>query len=231
MEELREIVLKNIDPLGMELRLFSSSHPTSLLIYIGEKGYEGNLESLMEKISEKHGSQFAFLSISLSEKEVLLPFPSHSPFDKSILMGNADKTCVDIEAFLLSLLGQYPELNNIPIILGGYSLCALFCLYLSSRSSLFPYVASNSPSLWYEGFLDYSSSAFPKSRFVHLSIGEKEEKGKNALFSKVGDNIRAYSALLKEKGIENQLIYHNGGHFSDIEKRIVEGYLACLKKI
>lgn len=53
MEELREIAIKGIDPSNMDARLFSSSFPKALLIYIGEKGYEGNLESLMKGISEK----------------------------------------------------------------------------------------------------------------------------------------------------------------------------------
>lgn len=231
MEELREIAIKGIDQSNIDARLFSSSCPTSLLIYIGEKGYEGNLESLMKGISENNNTQFAFLSISLSEKQILPPFPSHSPFDSSTLVGNADKTCEDIEDFLLSLWDFYPNLKNIPLILSGYSLCALFCLYLSSNSDLFAFVAANSPSLWYEGFLDYSSLHLPKSKFVFLSIGEKEEKGKNPLFSKVGENIRAYSNMLKRSSIENELLYHEGGHFYEIEKRIVKGYLTCLKKI
>ena len=113
-------------------------------------------------------------------------------------------------------------------MLGGYSLSGLFCLFAFYESRMFDGVASCSGSLWYPGWKEYSEGqSAPKGSCVYLSLGRKEEKTRNRKMAIVGDMTRwQYEQVQRDLNVRaSKLIWHNGGHFADIDQRIAQGFI------
>ena len=124
---------------------------------------------------------------------------------------------------------QLPE--NIPVILGGYSLAALFALWSAYQSERFAAIAAASPSVWFPGWMEYAERHIPKTRCVYLSLGDREEKTKNRVMSAVGDRIRAQHELLENQGIATALEWNEGNHFRDSDIRCAKGFAWCVESI
>lgn len=105
----------------------------------------------------------------------------------------------------------------------GYSLAGLFALWGFYESGLFGACASCSGSLWYDGWTDYTlrKEISPQSR-VYLSLGRSEEKARNPRMGAVGAVTRGYADRLhSDKNVaDTALVWHDGGHFQDIPKRL-----------
>ncbi len=115
---------------------------------------------------------------------------------------------------------------------GGYSLSGLFALWAFYESGLFTGCASCSGSLWFPGWADYvSEKKAPQGSRVYLSLGMKEEKTRNAAMAAVGDRTRAMHERLAsdENVMKTELVWHNGGHFADVERRIAQGFAWLLR--
>ena len=59
---------------------------------------------------------------------------------------------------------------------------------------------------------------------VYLSLGDKEERTKNTVMSKVGDCIRESYDLLTGQGIDCTLEWNKGGHFKEPALRTAKGF-------
>lgn len=107
----------------------------------------------------------------------------------------------------------------------GYSLAGLTALYAMYVTEAFGGCAGCSGSLWYDGWQDFMSSnhPYPGAR-IYLSLGKKEEKSRTARMAAVGDATRAAHRLLSEDTAvkETELIWNDGGHFSNIPERIAK---------
>lgn len=113
-------------------------------------------------------------------------------------------------------------------MLGGYSLSGLFSLCAFYESRLFAGVASCSGSLWYPGWKTYADGqSAPEGSCVYLSLGRKEEKTRNRKMSIVGDMTRwQYDQVQRDLNVHtSELIWHNGGHFADVDQRIAQGFI------
>ena len=113
--------------------------------------------------------------------------------------------------------------------LGGYSLAALFSLWAAYQTDRFAGIAAASPSIWFPGFVDYMKSHAIRCSNIYLSLGDKEEKTRNAVMSQVGDCIRDGYAWLKERGIYCTLEWNKGGHFKEPELRTARAFARLLK--
>ena len=71
--------------------------------------------------------------------------------------------------------------------------------------------------MWYEGFAEYFAENLPARGQYYLSLGHKEEKTGNAVLRSVGENLRRVQTLL---GNDTPLVMHNGGHYTDVDKRM-----------
>ena len=121
-----------------------------------------------------------------------------------------------------------------PRAIGGYSLAGLFSLWALSQDAGFAGAASCSGSLWYPGWAEYAAQArYPQGSRVYLSLGEREERARNAALARVGDATRAqYAALLADAGIaDTTLVWHPGGHFDQPDTRMIAGLAWLLKKL
>ena len=110
--------------------------------------------------------------------------------------------------------------------LGGYSLSGLFSLWAAYQTDRFAGICAASPSVWFPGWMDYVSSHAIQSPLVYLSLGEREERTRNQVMSKVGDNIRQQNELLsREPSVrDHTLEWNKGNHFKDSEIRTARGF-------
>ena len=116
-------------------------------------------------------------------------------------------------------LGYAPEFRGI----AGYSLAGLFALWAVYQTDLFDRAASISGSLWFDGFLEFMKSSTPKTKFVYLSLGDKEKLAKNPRLAAVEDCTRQAAELLGAQNIPVAFEINHGGHFQDISARIARG--------
>ena len=100
----------------------------------------------------------------------------------------------------------------------------LFALWASFQTEKFSGVAAASPSVWFPDFVGYMKEDMIKCDAVYLSLGDKEERTKNAVMSKVGNCIRESYDLLTGQGIECALEWNKGGHFKEPALRTAKGF-------
>ena len=118
-----------------------------------------------------------------------------------------------------TLKQQFALPENVRIILGGYSLAGLFALWASTQTALFSGVAAASPSVWFPGWMEFEQQHPIQAQCIYLSLGDREERTRNATMAAVGDNIRALHRELVERGKNCTLEWNNGGHFKDADLR------------
>lgn len=110
--------------------------------------------------------------------------------------------------------------------IGGYSLGGLFVLFAACEKELFDGVMSVSGSLWYPGALEYFNEKSIGKRIgkIYMSLGDKESLTKNAEREKVGFNTEKLAEVFG-KTKEVFFEYNRGGHFTDINGRIIKSIL------
>ena len=99
------------------------------------------------------------------------------------------------------------------MILGGYSLAGLFALWSAYQESCavkFAAAAGMSPSVWFPGWLEYMKTKQIQTKRVYLSLGDREERTRNAAMRQVG------------------LEWNKGNHFQDVDVRCGKGFLWCM---
>ena len=145
-----------------------------------------------------------------------------SPWNAPAVFGN-DNFGDGAENMLNEILRLTGDRDNIYYI-GGYSLAGLFSLWAAYRTDVFKGVAAVSPSVWFPGFMEYTEKHTIHADRIYLSLGDREEKTRNPVMSKVGDNIRKLRELYKEKNPECILEWNKGNHFREPDKRMAKGF-------
>ena len=59
---------------------------------------------------------------------------------------------------------------------------------------------------------------------VYLSLGDREERTRNAVMAVVGDNIRTLHSQLTARGVDGTLEWNSGGHFKDADLRTARAF-------
>ena len=109
--------------------------------------------------------------------------------------------------------------------IGGYSLVGLFTLWAAYQTTVFAGIAAASLSIWFPGFLEYMKGHEIHSGTVFLSLGNKEERVRNPVMSKVGDCIREGYAWFTGQGINCTLEWNQGNHFRDPDLRTARAFV------
>ena len=139
--------------------------------------------------------------------------------------GNAAGTLRVLTGQVIPTLKQQFALpGNVRIILGGYSLAGLFALWASTQTALFSGVAAASPSVWFPGWMKFEQQHPIQVQRIYLSLGDREERTRNATMAAVGDNIRALHSRLAERGADCTLEWNIGGHFKDADLRTAKAF-------
>lgn len=166
----------------------------------------------------------------------LTPWEMPLIFSKGNFGTGAKDTLDWIQKDLISQIEKEFFANNekkIKYILGGYSLAGLFSLWAGYQENNFVAINASSPSVWYKDWISYISKNNPISNIVYLSLGNKEEKTKNQIMSKVKENIEIqFDKLNKNENIKNTILeWNEGNHFKDSGLRTAKGFVWCLKNI
>lgn len=123
--------------------------------------------------------------------------------------------------------------GRLPVVIGGYSLGALFALWAARETDAFKAVAAASPSVWITGWGDYAATHPMQANDVYLSLGDQEEHVRNRAFARVGDSIRAeHELLIEQLGSAHCVLEWNAGnHFADNALRTARAFAWCAKRV
>lgn len=116
--------------------------------------------------------------------------------------------------------------------IGGYSLAGLFSLYAITKTDLFSRCACLSGSLWFPGWMQYLQTAvFPcPPEWLYFSLGDRESQTRNPMLSCIRERTEECAAFFRGLGIPCCLVWHPGGHFQEVEQRILAGIQGIIHK-
>ena len=232
----REICMIN----GISCYIYEKKNPKYLLIQPVNEPHAQMLEQQVQ-FMESH-TEKSFLLVSFLVKDWnhdLSPWHAPAVFGKESFGNGAGETLLFIEKTLIPEMKRKHNLeeNNpdIPVILGGYSLAGLFVLwsaYQPELSTKFSAIAAMSPSVWFPEWLDYMKRNPIRTGHIYLSLGDREEKTRNAVMAQVGNCIREASDwYITNEKIDCTLEWNEGNHFRDVDVRCGKGFLWGMKKI
>ena len=174
---------------------------------VGDHDLAG-LEAEVAEIQRLANKEFRLLAVKVDDwNQDLSPWPAPAVFGNEDFGNGAGETLTEI----LEVCQDEDKVYY----LGGYSLAALFSIWAAYQTDRFAGIAAASPSIWFPGFVNYMKSHAIRCSNIYLSLGDKEEKTRNAVMAKVGDCIRDGYAWLKEHGIDCTLEWNKGGHFKE----------------
>ena len=151
-----------------------------------------------------------------------------SPWEAPAVFGNAGfgNGAQDTLKAILDTCGDCEK----TYFLGGYSLSGLFALWAGCVTDRFQGIAAASPSGWFPGFVDYLKAHPMLGKAVYLSLGDREEKTRNPVMSMVGNCIRTCRDILDAQSIPTELVWNQGNHFRDADKRTAHGFAWVLRR-
>ena len=148
---------------GRTCLVWSHDAPDALLVEPVDKrdlDFIGSELDFLEGHSER---PFALAAFIVEDWNVeLSPWPADPVFGRDAFGDGAGQTLRFIEDSLIpELLSKRPALAGKDVILGGYSLAALFALWAAYESRSFSAIAAASPSVWFPGWLDFARGRRP----------------------------------------------------------------------
>lgn len=159
---------------------------------------------------------------------VMTPWPGEALFVHQEDFGGAADTYIEellpmFEVIEQDIKSQGRTIRSRHVI--GFSLSAIFGLYLAQRNPGFRTVIAISPSTWYEGLISYFKlHPMPKSLCgVYLSLGIEESDHSNERIASVDERTFALKKILLDQGIEVFVACDQGDHFTLMHRRIQEG--------
>lgn len=212
--------------------LAAHGQPQVLLIQPIEHGSTAYLDLETSLIAGHTDVPFALLAFIVDDWQAeLTPWPDAHLSRRPQVGRGAEATLHDVETQLLPWLHEH--YGTLPCIIGGYSLAALFALWCPYRSDSFAAVAGASPSVWLDGWPEYTAAHSPRTRAVYLSQGLQEAKTRHKTFARVGDNIRTYHRLLQQQlGTGScTLEWNEGNHFVDTDIRTARAMTWCMERL
>ena len=189
---------------------------------------EHELQSMDHEVAmiAQSSRNFLFAAIPVeSWNDELSPWEAPAVWGTQGFGGNAMDTLRFLtERGIPTLKQQFRLPENVKIILGGYSLAGLFALWASTQTKLFYGIAAASPSVWFLGWMEFEQRHPIQAQRVYLSLGDREERTRNAVMAVVGDNIRTLHSQLTECSIDCTLEWNSGGHFKDADMRTAKAF-------
>jgi len=206
--------------------------PQYLLIQPADKRELGHIDAEVGHIKQLTDKPFLFAAFEVTDwNSELSPWEAPPVFGNDAFGSGAGETAAYIEQKLLpDIIRRYTLKEDIPVVLGGYSLAGLFALWAGYTSERFAAVAGVSPSVWFPGWQDFISGRSPKAKRIYLSLGRKEEKVRNQVMAAVGDNIRRQYEILRSRGFDVTLEWNDGNHFTEPDLRTAKGFARCIEQ-
>lgn len=221
---------------GRECYLFGESTAEAeilLLQPLGEHEVQG-IEREYQSIQAGTQKRFLLIAFLVGDwNRELSPWRAPGVRQGEEFAGEGTETLRFLEEQLIpEAIRTYGLREDVPVVLGGYSLAGLFALWAAYRTDRFRAVAAVSPSVWFPGFLEYVLREEVRTEAVYLSLGEKEERTRNRQMACVGENIRQIGAMYEKSlaGENAKLEWNPGNHFQEPERRTAKGFLWALER-
>ena len=206
-------------------RIYGEAHAEYLLLQMTG---EHELQSMDHEVTVIAQSSWNFLFAAIpveSWNDALSPWEAPAVWGKQGFGGKAADTLSFLTEQVIPTLKQRFHLpENVKIILGGYSLAGLFALWASTQTELFSGVAAASPSVWFPGWMEFEQQHPIQAQCIYLSLGDQEERTRNATMATVGDNIRTLHRELAGRSKDCTLEWNIGGHFKDANLRTARAF-------
>ena len=219
---------------GKKCILYLNENTEYILIQPVDENDISVLDNEVKHIEENTDRNFSLVAFKIEDWNSEL-----TPWEMPLLRGKgnfgdgASGTLEFIKNDLIPSLSEYISTENkeIKYILGGYSLAGLFSLWSGYQTDIFEGIAAVSPSVWYKGWIEYVGAGKPLSEKIYLSLGDTEEKTKQQILSKIGDNIRKQHEILENsENVKTVLEWNEGNHFQNPDIRTAKGFLWVMNK-
>ena len=217
--------------------VYEKKNPEYLLIQPVNEPHAQMLDQQIQFMTEHTEKSFLLVSFLVKDwNRDLSPWCAPAVFGKEDFGEGAGETLAFIEKMLIpEVMRRYrlkESIKDIPIILGGYSLAGLFALWSAYQENCtfkFAAVAGMSPSVWFPGWLEYIKTKQIRTKRVYLSLGDREEKTRNAVMRQAGQNIREMDGWYRNsEKVACMLEWNKGNHFQDVDVRCGKGFLWCM---
>lgn len=148
-----------------------------------------------------------------------------SPWNVRPIFGKTPFGCggADTLRFITNELVPALKSAGSKVCIGGYSLAGLFALW-AGYETVIDGVAAASPSVWFDGWLDYATAHSCKAGNVYLSLGDRESHSRTKRLQNVDKEITKQYELLTEAGINAKLEWNEGNHFQENGVRMAKGF-------
>jgi len=202
-------------------------------LFVPESGYDtliyipvSEVSTLDEIISTYESPDFAAAAVACTNwNDQLTPWPAPAPFrSQPDFTGGADRFLSTLTEEIIPAVEKTAGAAEFRGI-AGYSLGGLFSLYAFYSCSMFSLCGCVSGSVWYDGFLDWIMERTPaaESGSVFFSLGNREEKTRNARMQHTGEIMRKIAESLNEtESYEAHFHYTHGTHFDGHNERMHE---------
>lgn len=205
--------------------LFSFSEPANIVLIQPVDDHDlSEIENEVAEIKRLTPLDFQLIAVKVADWNAdLSPWEAPAVFGSENFGSGAAQTLAEILPLCAGARKTY--------ILGGYSLAGLFAMWAAYQTRVFSGIAAASPSVWFPNFVDYMRPREMGCGAVYLSLGDREERTKNAVMSKVGGCIRESHALLTAQGIDCVLEWNKGGHFKDPALRTARAFAWVMNEV
>ena len=209
----------------MKKYTFGDPSASNILVQMVDDHDLSEIECEVAAIRELAGADFCLIALKVdSWNRNLSPWKAPAVFGNEGFGDGAQETLKAV----LEELG--PVRDDKRYCIGGYSLAGLFALWSVYRTGIFAGAAAASPSVWFPGFIDYMKKNDIRTKAVYLSLGDREEKTRNQVMSKVGDRIRDAYELLRGAGVRCSLEWNEGNHFREPDRRTAKAFAWVLNE-
>ena len=219
---------------GRDCLLYLTGKPVYILVQPVDDHDREVLDEQVRAIAGASPSPFGFVAFPVTDwNEELSPWDSPAVFGPHDFGHGAAETLHFVENELLpAVRTQFHLSDEVPVILGGYSLAALFSLWSAWQTDTFSAVAAASPSVWFPGWLEYARQQQPMTKAVYLSLGDREERTRNPVMATVGGRIRQLHAHLEMlPRIQTTLEWNKGNHFQHTGQRCAKAFVWCMSEL
>ena len=225
-QEAVAVTAKQVQIGDRPCRIYGAGCAEYLLLQMTDEHELQRMDNEVAAIAQGAAHPFLFAAVSVeSWNDELSPWEAPVVWGKESFGGDAADTLHFLtEQVISTLKKQFALPENIRIILGGYSLAGLFALWASTQTNLFYGIAAASSSAWFPGWMEFEQRHPIQAQRIYLSLGDREERTRNATLAAVGDNIRTLHSRLAERGTDCTLEWNSGGHFKDAVLRTAKAF-------
>ncbi|WP_288585920.1 alpha/beta hydrolase-fold protein [uncultured Treponema sp.] len=214
------------------MNVFSTQNSAKAPVFIWglDMSHGETAESLFDEVKVLTNNDFSLAVFDVTDWNAQFsPWSGPPVLGKDAFSGKGNDTLRFLEDdFLPEVKSKFPESE---VFLTGYSLAGLFSLWALYESEKFNGAVCCSSSLWFDKWDEYASLHRIKSpSTIYMSLGDREEKTKNKVMSKVGDRTRRQAEILKDDPNVEKLFFewNEGGHFDEPLKRVAKGITRIL---